>query len=404
MADRKRELQLVREQAQLDLDKLQRRLKRKLQALSEQDATANAACIRPPSNPDSSDDAEQRDSSRFSQSRRDPMRGQRTWLARGLIRGGDVALVASGACRVQNTRLRYSLFALGNANASGDISSFRLELYENVANQSVGLEISRLGWIALTKVTSHDQQLRVPELAIATSPVVQRVQELDAQLADLQRELSALTPGSSVLDQAKNSRKSSTAAAKAAVRRRELAASFAALSREQRSYSRLAPWNAVVCGLCDRLRLVRNPSSTAVERVEIDRCLFRATLPIISLTNDDDSDAEAADEAFHVDLESSAPVMTAIARRSSTSGGADDGHVVYCNVRAVLSYEELQFEVFEPLGRQTWRLAYPDSLELVKEFAVNTFMEQQLHVEAIAMTMVFFVSPRSGRAELRFEE
>lgn len=401
ITDRKRELQLVHEQAQLDLDKQQRRLKRKLQALNEETNSANTM-----QKPRLSDDinCDAGGSIRFSQSRTNPVRGQRTWLARALIRGRDATIVSSEACCVEGTRLRYSLFVVGSPDSSSDMSTFRLELYESVSNQSVSLEISRLDWVALTKESAHEQQLLIPELAIPASAVVQRVLDLDSQLASLQRELVALTASLSGHDQAKNSRKSSTVVAKTAARHRELAASFATLSRERRNYSRFAPWKPVVRGLCDRLQLIRKPLSHVIERVEIDRCLFRATLPIISLTNEEDEDMEAAGVDVDGDFESTAPIMTAIARRSSTSAAADDGQVVYCHVRAMLYHEELHFEVFEPLGRQTWRLPYPDSLELVKEFASNSFMEQQLHVEAIALTMVFFVSPRTGRAELRFED
>jgi hypothetical protein len=401
IADRKRELQLVREQEQLDLDKQQRRLKRKLQTLNEQNNSADA--MQKP-RPSDCINCDMGGSFRYSQSRSNPVRGQRTWLARSLIRDGDTTLVSSGACCVEGTRLRYSLFAVDNPNSSDGTSTFRLEFYESVSNQSVGLEISRLDWVALTKESAHDQQLQIPELAIPTSSVVQRVLELDSQLAVLQRELVTLTTSLSGHDQAKNSRKSSTVVSKTAARHRELAASFAALSRERRNYSRFASWNPVVRGLCDRLHLVRKSPSHAIERVEINRSLFRAALPIISLTNEEGDDTDAAGVDVDGDFESTAPIMTAIARRSSTSAAADDGQVVYCHIRAMLNHEKLHFEVFEPLGRQTWRLSYPDSFELVKEFASNSFMEQQLHVEAIAMTMVFFVSPRTGRAELRFED
>lgn len=329
-----RERQEQLDQAQATIAKQQRQLHRRLRALAERDDGG----------PQTSE------SNGMVTAHRRP--GQRTWLARRLIQPGR-RLFAAGACCIQGTRLRFSLFAM-----AGEVSmdELHLDLYDPATVSTTTLTVHRLEWLALTKEAAHEQHLLISELAIETSPAFQRAREIAAQLVKLERELSAVVT-------AKSSKKSST-------KRRELIASITSLNMEKRAIRSCAPWHAVVVALCSRLTLV-TAASGVLEAVDLDRCLYRAVLPIVSVGNDGDED--------------------------------HDDQVVYCRVRARLEREQIGFEVFDPLTRRSWQLPYPDSTELVREFAGNSFLEQQLNLEVIAMTLLFFVD-ESGETQLRFEE
>ncbi|KAG6965299.1 hypothetical protein JG688_00007289 [Phytophthora aleatoria] len=84
----------------------------------------------------------------------------------------------------------------------------------------------------------------------------------------------------------------------------------------------------------------------------------------------------------------------------------DESSAVYCRVRAeVLPLAKaVVFEVWDPYDRQQWRIAYPESHELLREFEVETFVEQQMHLEAITMSLLLYPNAETGRLELRFEE
>lgn len=391
--EKKRELHLIHEQSQLDIDKQQRRLRRKLEALATEDASSNivkvvAADIQAAGN-NADCKAEICTSSAFNQSRQKSQRTQGCWLSRAIIRDAETTLLAAGACRIEQTQFRYSLYALEAAPIFNDVSAFRLEFYEGSTCSRFSLELTRLDWLSLTKSLAHEQQLHVPEFAIAVpASIAWRVQELESRIVGLRGELTALHLNE---HHGSRARKTSTAIAKMAARHREIVSSFSSISFERRQLSRVAPWNVAVRALCSRLRLVHQPLEAAkIERIEIDRCIFRAVLPVISIiTNDDDTDDEQQ------------ITTTTTTTKSSSS---DNDQVVDCHVRAILYNQELVFEVFDPFLSRQWQLPYPDSLELVKEFAGNTFMEQQLHIEAIAMSMILFVDGRTGNAELRFED
>lgn len=300
--------------------------------------------------------------------RRSPL----SWLHRSHIQGSDARFLASGACRIGGKRYRYSVFAVDASLEHSElpvmalIDRFRLQFYDCVASSAVRLELSRLDWIALTK-QKHDAQQQIPQLHVENAVATQRVAELDAAFATIHRAYVELTTAASTKQQRKKSHKKKCEAAW-----RDLE-----LNRQERKrLHEIAPWSAVVQELCDRLTI------PAPDTVELDRCIFRTIAPIVSIADDNEDDANASRKPKPVE---------------------DD--MVYCQVRASQTEHEIQFDLYDPLSGHQWAIAYAESLELVKEFAVETFVEQQMHLEAIAMSLLFFRDPEDPeRLAVRFEE
>ncbi|KAG1706693.1 hypothetical protein DVH05_027545 [Phytophthora capsici] len=292
---------------------------------------------------------------------------QRTWLARGHIQPGRT-LLASGGCRMSGKRVRYSLFALGS-EADVDLDAmFSLELYDPAdCSQCSSFTLSKLEWLAFTK-NCHEQQQCVPELAPPTSEVIKRLGELRERMKESREALTGVSTG--VL----KGKKTKTNASNTKKKREELRRVIAEASHEIHRLNREAPWPVLIKSLCERCSIVSKTDSEFA--VALDRCIFRSVSPILRMTNDENEDNEA---------ESSA---------------------VYCRVRVeVLPLAKaVAFDVWDPYEGQQWRIEYTESRELLHEFVVETFIEQQMHLEAIVMSLMLHVNAETGRLELRFEE
>lgn len=294
-----------------------------------------------------------------------------SWLHRSHIQDLQARFLASGACRISGKRYRYSLFAVDTSLEMSEqpvlplIERFRLQFYDSGTSSAVSLELSRLDWIALTK-QKHDAQKQIPQLNVENAVATQRVAELDAAFATMRREYMELTTATSAKQQRKKSHKKKCEAVW-----RDLE-----LNRQERKrLHEIAPWPTVVQELCDRLTI------SAPGAVELDRCIFRTIAPIVSIADDTEEDG------------------------SSRKSKPVEDDTVYCHVRASQTEHEIQFDLYDPLSGHQWAIPYADSLELVKEFAVETFVEQQMHLEAIAMSLLFFRDPENPeRLAVRFEE
>ncbi|KAE8877240.1 hypothetical protein PF005_g13481 [Phytophthora fragariae] len=156
-------------------------------------------------------------------------------------------------------------------------------------------------------------------------------------------------------------------------RREELLRAMSAASNEIHRLNRDAPWSILVKELCKKCTITPAEDATTFE-ISLDRCIFQVVSPVLRITNDEN---EADDE------ESSA---------------------VYCRVRAEVAplARAVVFDVWDPFEGMQWRVEYPESRELLREFAVETFIEQQMHLEAIVISLLLHTD--AGRLELRFEE
>ncbi|RLN75160.1 hypothetical protein BBJ28_00011181 [Nothophytophthora sp. Chile5] len=304
--------------------------------------------------------------------------GQRTWLARTHMRSGRM-LLASGGCRLTGKRLRFSLFAVEDEidatsePADADYNLILLELYDPVnCSCSLPLLLSRLEWLAFTK-QQHEQQQLIPDL---TPNMTKRLVELRGSVEETRQALYLLTNATSTASTTTSKTKSSkTKPPSTRTKRLALQHAMAEASGELSRLHREAPWPGLVRGLCERLTVI-STDSTAFE-VHVDRCIFRAVSAVLCVANED-------------------------------GDGGDDGEpsVVYCRVRAeVLALTQaVVFDVLDPLEGQQWRVEYPESRELLREFAVESFAEQQLHLEAIMTSLLLQSNVATGRLELRFEE
>ncbi|GAB9462935.1 hypothetical protein Gpo141_00000415 [Globisporangium polare] len=314
---------------------------------------------------------------------REPL-GQKTWLARAHI-DPNLRFVASGACKIEGKQHRCSVFQLldhademsgderSGTDEPAEIASlgaqqshtavFQITLYDPSTCQIHTLKLTRLDWIAYTK-KQHGAQLLLPEFEISSSPVTERLGFLNTSLATCRQSLTALA-------------KKKKLTKKSLKLRDQLRLEMQHCLLERKKLFRNAPpWHQLIAALGERL------SVSGSQAVSIDRCIFRTVLPIVSLVGDDERPGGQSQKAG--------------------GGGAED--VVYCHVRVVQEHQEIHFEVFEPLTGAEYSLVYPESAELVKEFAVETFLEQQMHLEAIAMSLLFFVSDVTGEVEIRFED
>ncbi|KAJ8528666.1 hypothetical protein ON010_g14663 [Phytophthora cinnamomi] len=303
--------------------------------------------------------------------------GQRTWLAKIHIRPGHL-LLSSGGCKISGVHLRYSLFALDSEtySVSDDVDTdeqlFSLELYDpSTCMRCTQWVISKLEFIALTK-TCHDQQQLVPEVAPPASNVSKRLAELYQNMGEARQSLHRLTDGSSGSSKMKTSKTKSSRDKK---KRNELLQTMAAASNEVHRLNREAPWPVLVKELCKKCTIIATSEDTSTFEVSFDRCIFRVVSPVLRITDEDENDDE----------ESSA---------------------VYCRVQAevVPLAKAVVFEVWDPIEGIHWRVEYPESRELLREFAVETFIEQQMHLEAIVMSLLLHTNAETGRLELRFED
>ncbi|KAK1940164.1 hypothetical protein P3T76_008487 [Phytophthora citrophthora] len=292
---------------------------------------------------------------------------QRTWLTRVHIQPGRT-LLASGGCQISGKRVRYSLFAV-ESEADVDLDAlFSLELYDPVdCSRCSSFSLSKLEWLAFTK-NCHEQQQFVSELAPPTSEVVKRLTELHESMKNSR---VALTDVSTDVSKGK---KTKTKAPSTKKKREELRRVMAEASHEIHRLNREAPWPMLIHSICERGSIVSKKDSEF--SIAMDRCIFRSVSPILRMTNDENENEDA---------ESSA---------------------VYCRVRAeVLPLAEaVVFEVWDPYEGQHWCIKYPESRELLHEFVIETFIEQQMHLEAIVMSLILHQSAETGRLELRFEE
>lgn len=307
--------------------------------------------------------------------------GQKTWLARAHI-DPILRFVASGACKIEEKRYRCSVFVVldqrdeasdGESSEGSEETATTLRAQESHANmlqvslynpstcRTNTLRLLRLDWIAYTK-QQHDAQLLIPEFEISSSPVMERLGFLDVSLATCRQRLTAI--GKKIKKLTKKSVKL----------RDQVRLEMQNCLLERKKLVTNAPWHRLIAVLGERLNV-------SDSEVHIDRCIFRTVLPIVSLVAEDESPSGQAQKT-----------------------GDDAGGVVYCHVRVVQEHEEIRFEVFEPLAGAEYALVYPESDELVKEFAVETFLEQQMHLEAIAMSLLFYVNDVTGQVDIRFEE
>ncbi|KAG2974023.1 hypothetical protein PC118_g14778 [Phytophthora cactorum] len=303
--------------------------------------------------------------------------GQRTWLAKIHMRP-DRTLLASGGCQIASKRLRYSLYALepepSDALDTVDADSplFSLELYDpTTCSQCSSFVFSRLEWLTLTKPHLEQQRL-VPELAPPTSDVVKRLVELRESMRETHQALFAMI-STGISSKGKASK---TKAPPSKKKREELQRAIAMASNEIHRLNREAPWPVLTKALCERCTITPATDSTAFG-ITLDRCIYRAVSPVLRISSDESEDQEE-----------------------------DESSAVYCRVRAdVLPLAKaVVFEVWDPYDRQQWRIAYPESHELLREFEVETFVEQQMHLEAITMSLLLYPNAEAGRLELRFEE
>ncbi|KAG7394234.1 hypothetical protein PHYBOEH_005459 [Phytophthora boehmeriae] len=305
-----------------------------------------------------------------------PPIGQRVWLLRAHMQPGW-RFVVTGGCRISGKYVRYSLFApepVSEENSDGvdNDELFRLELYDAATCLcSENIVVSKLEWLALTK-SHHEQQLLVPELAPVDSDVVKRLAELHEMLNEARQAFHhAKDTSSGVTSKGKTAKAKTSSKTK----REELRGKMATASSEINKLHREAPWAVLVKALCERITLTSMPTATAYE-LALDRCIFRSTTAILRVSNDENEE------------------------------GDGEPSVVYCRVRVEISALALAviFMVWDPLSATEWRLEYPESRELVREFVVETFTEQQMHLEAIVMSLLLHLNTDTGQLELRFEE
>lgn len=349
----KHELQMTLESERIETAKAQLKYERAAKTLAEQaEQFVMGVC----------DDV---DRNRKTRNRRVP----HAWLHRSHIQDPETRFLVSGACRIREKRYRYSLFAVDRSSEHSDqpvqtsIDRFRLQFYDAKTSSIACLELSRLDWIALTKQT-HDAQQQIPQLSIENAVATQRVAELDVAFTTMCGEYMELTKATSANQQRKKSYR----------KKREALWRDLEINRlERKRLHEIAPWTTVVQELCDRLTI----SSAAVD---LDRCIFRTIAPIVSIADDTEDEGKP------------------------NVGPAEDD-VVFCHVRASQTEQEIQFDLYDPLSGHQWTITYSESVELVKEFAIETFVEQQMHLEAIAMTLLLFRDPQDPeRLAVRFEE
>ncbi|KAL4147652.1 hypothetical protein PRNP1_011406 [Phytophthora ramorum] len=255
-----------------------------------------------------------------------------------------------------------------------DTQLFSLELYDpNVCLRCTSFVFSKLEWVALTK-SCHEQQQLIPELAPSTSTVAKRLTELRESMMETRRALYAMSDPPPAITSTGKALKTKASSSKK--RREELQRTMTTASNDIHRLAREAPWLALVKSLCERCTITSSTDTPGLD-VSLDRCIFRSVSPVLRLTNDDNGN--------NADSESD---------------------VVHCRVRVeVLPLAEaVVFEVWDPLDETQWRVDYPESRELLREFAVETFMEQQLHLEAITMSLLLHPNAATGHLELRFEE
>ncbi|KAG2893812.1 hypothetical protein PC114_g16128 [Phytophthora cactorum] len=286
--------------------------------------------------------------------------------------------VTQRGCQIASKRLRYSLYALepepSDALDTVDADSplFSLELYDpTTCSQCSSFVFSRLEWLTLTKPHLEQQRL-VPELAPPTSDVVKRLVELRESMRETHQALFAMI-STGISSKGKASK---TKAPPSKKKREELQRAIAMASNEIHRLNREAPWPVLTKALCERCTITPATDSTAFG-ITLDRCIYRAVSPVLRISSDESEDQEE-----------------------------DESSAVYCRVRAdVLPLAKaVVFEVWDPYDRQQWRIAYPESHELLREFEVETFVEQQMHLEAITMSLLLYPNAEAGRLELRFEE
>ncbi|KAG7389707.1 hypothetical protein PHYPSEUDO_009870 [Phytophthora pseudosyringae] len=362
LAELNRQLQSVSETEKASGERTQRRADRARKRIREEVLQSIAATSRP-----------------TAQSQRQLPVGQRTWLAR-IHMQPDRSLLASGGCRISGRRVRYSLFALeiedndalDTVDADGQL--FSLELYDPTScSRCTSFISSKLEWLALTK-NCHEQQQTVPELASPASDVVLRLAELRGSMKKTRQALYGIADAPTNLSS--KGKASNTKAPSSKKKREELHRAIAAASNEIHRLNREAPWPVLIKALCERCSLTPTLDATAFA-ITLDRCIFRAVSPVLRISSDENEDSED-----------------------------DEPSPVYCRVRAeVLPLATaVVFEVWDPYDGEQWRLEYPESRELLREFAVETFIEQQMHLEAIMMSLLLHPNAETGRLELRFEE
>ncbi|GMF30057.1 unnamed protein product [Phytophthora lilii] len=304
--------------------------------------------------------------------------GQRTWLSKAQIQPGRT-LLYSGGCQISGKLVRCSLFALETETndapdeVDADKKLFSLELYDpSTCVMCTNFLFSKLEWLALTK-HYHEKQQSVPELAPQTSEVAKRLVELRTILNDTR--LALYTTRSTVSSTSSKRKAPRTSTSSSKNKNEELHRLMVESSGEIYRLNRDAPWSTLVKALCDRCTIDLTADKTGFE-VTLDRCIFRAVSPVLRISSDENED--------------------------------DDGEsgAVYCRVHAeVLPLAEaVVFNVWDPCEKMLWRIEYPESLELLREFAVETFIEQQMHLEAITMSLLLHPNAETGLLELRFEE
>lgn len=366
MAVWKRDIQTIREQEHLEREKATRRLEKAVHALEREALVHTRGFVDVSSSPVNQGGA------------RKTRTGQKARLARFHI-SPNLLFIASGGCVVDGRRHRYSIFdvlkhereptdAGPTTSSEEDPTSeprpeqldrmLQITLYDPASSQSASLTLSRLDWISYTK-QQHEAQLLVPHFEIQTSSVTSRLAFLNQALATARETLTKLR---------KRTKKNLS-------RREQLCVEMQNCLRERQKLFAAAPWHRVMAALSERLT-VRYPSAEIV----LDRCIFRTILPIVTLAGDDDDEAGG-----------------------KQSDGSDNTSI-YCHVRAMQEHHAITFEVYDPLAGEQYALLYPESAELAKEFEVENFMEQQLHLEAVAMSLLFVPNDQTGKLELRFED
>lgn len=314
-----------------------------------------------------------------SRDRRQPLK-QKTWLSQAHI-DPNLRFVASGACNIEGKRYRCSVFEVLDLTdeettttsleaQQSQSTTFQVTLYDPTSCHTHTLKLSRLDWIAYTK-PQHDAQLLIPEFKISSSPVTERLGFLSTSLATCRESLTALM----------NKKKKKKLTKKSLKQREQLRLDMQNCLLERKKLYAEAPWHVLISALGERLSV----SGSGSDEVSIDRCIFRTVLPIVSIAEDNDDERPGG-------------------HSQKTRGGDDAEGVVYCHVRVVQKHETIGFEVFEPLNGTEYAIVYPESVELVKEFAIETFLEQQMHLEAVAMSLLFFVNDVTGQVDIQFED
>lgn len=382
-----RELAAIRESEATERARALKAHARAMRAL-ESEALINTRGLYETPAPASS---ERRMTSTTTNTERRRMCGQRTWLARAHIVPSRT-LLTSGVCVIAGGRYRCSVFrdAPCSLHSSQDDDSsddahvgsspmkmLHLQLYDPVSSRSWSLQFAQLDWIAYTK-RHHDAQLLVLEFAIDTSPVVERTQQLETALTANRETLIlsyATKPTAATTTKKKTASKKSRAASKTVTKQRaELRAAMQRHLLELRQLNDAAPWHRMMSALSERL------SFSAPDAVAVDRCIFHASLPIVSLIGDDDTPA------------------------SAVGLNHDDDDVPTYDVRVLQERHEITFHVTDPTTGDAFAVVCPDSAELAKEFAVESFVEQQMHLEAIASTLLFYEDERTQKLSIRFED